>query len=106
MVQGVTLFRSSGSSLYLGKMLKGGPKPSSVISSALPVVLGALTFFVIKNKKKDDLKIDNKILTPAFSPVEYSAWARLKDLRTHEEESDYNTVSRDSNKWNEVFRNR
>ena len=116
MVQNVVFSQCvSKYSNQIGKVLKRNTNSSQMLKSAFPLLIGGLTLLSTKKNKidKDIFISSNKNATGLnpiemkpidLNPVQYSAWARLNDLGNYKEEQEYSINSKDSNKWNKVFR--
>ena len=107
MVKSVTLLNglSNLSNSSVLKVAKNSGRSPTAKNLALPLVLSALTFFALKNGKKSSescviLSKNNVDL----NSIQYSASARLRDLGKYKNEIDYPINSKDSNKFNQVFR--
>ena len=104
MVQSISFFQNLSNYLPLSNTLKGKSGSSSALNVALPIILSCLTYALLNNKKENELILPQKDRNIDLNSIEYSAWARLNDLKTHNDEKENSLISRDSNKWNEVFR--
>ena len=109
MVQSVTLYQNlSKVSSSVGKVVKKSTCPQGVGGYVLPLIVVALGFLALKNNKKTTPVVEPQKLKTSLEEVEYSAWARLNDmsaLNSCNLRAEAPVLSKDSNKWNAVFRN-
>ena len=102
MVQSVTLSKISSN---VAKTFQKSGSCSNIVKVLLPLVWSLSLGFATINDKRVEKPENNQMGSVDLETLEYSAWARLNDLRAHKEVIDYPINSKDSNKWNQIFRN-
>ena len=107
MIQRVFLSQcASKCSTYLGKTIKRCGTPTATGTVIIPLALSALSLFIAKNGKKEkDVVMVKDLKQVDLMPIEYSASSRLKDIGNQKETFEFSNISKNNNKWNQVFRN-